>query len=106
MTKLTHSRMIRVEVEVRDGEILIRLPVEQLAKRGLKIREAQVPSGLTRRQSQVYTGILQGMDAPAIAKQLGVTVACIKFHVWSTAKRLGYPSAHVLREVIAGRIPG
>jgi DNA-binding CsgD family transcriptional regulator len=87
-------------------ELVIRLVVEQLGARYLLLLEEQILSpmnslallGLSHRETEVLSWVMQGKDNKAIAAQLSINISTVRKHLESIYRKFG---VHSRTEAIA-----
>jgi DNA-binding NarL/FixJ family response regulator len=89
-----------LRIQKADRELVIRLVIEQLGERYLLLLEEQtLPSldslellGLSQRETEVLTWVMQGKDNKVIAAQLSVHQSTVRKHLESIYRKLGVQS--------------
>jgi DNA-binding CsgD family transcriptional regulator len=89
-----------LRIQQNGQELVIRLIVEQIGERYLLLLEEQTLSplnslallGLSQRETEVLSWIMQGKDNKAIATQLSINVSTVRKHLESIYSKLGVQS--------------
>ncbi len=95
-----------LRIQQAGKELVIRLVIEQPGERYLLLLEEQTPSpmnslallGLSQRETEVLTCVMQGKDNKAIATHLGINVSTVRKHLESIYSKFG---VHSRTEAIA-----